>query len=372
VITFPSAVRDALRSVQCSLLADNAYIVGSVGRFAGPVRDRALDGLNATRRLIGCDPTDDPPGPQPVLNGGQCAGVEYTLGGRRINDDGTVNSSWNLPCGNFRFGPITPRVFDDAGTVRSGYDYSTSQGQRLFAEVWTGSALLDGNARVTFDTVARCDGQPDNCGTSPPVFTSPISITRNIDVTYNIENGDEVTINIPFVFAPITVDFNGNFRIPVTFDFGGNEFSASFPLDLDASIEINFPGLNPGDGQDVDDLPPDEPGETVPPVEPDQKIIGVVVNVTSFDNRKVSEYSSPGIPRILVPRVGSVRFAYSLGGATFWSPDIDVKGDREFIPCPFSQGADAVVASPQVGVNLSFVPIRGFPLATAADARGTA
>lgn len=371
MITFPAAMRDAIRSVQCALLNDNEYIVGSVGRFAGPVRQRALDGINATRDLLGCPPSPPIEPPPPPFEGGQCptlytVTLDYTvvLGfcGNEITTSELLSSN--------ALGPLSV-VTDNSGTAGGGQDlcpgfsYTTIRVDGASGNV--GQRGSGFGVRLNGLTVTRNDGLPDDCGDSEPTYPAPINYNTDVDVTYNIDDGTEVTITVPVIYAPITVDFNGNFRIPVTFDFGGNQFSASFPLDVSIPVTINFPGLNPGDGQGVDELPPDAPGTTVPPALPEEKIIGVVVNILSLDERKVSPYSSPGIPRILVPRVASVKFAYSIGAATFWSPDIDVKGDREFIPCPFSQGADLVVASPQIGVELDYVPIRGFPLATKAD-----
>lgn len=360
-ITFPAAVGQAIRSVQCALLNDNEYVVSSVGRFAGPVRERALDGINATRGLLGC-PGDPVPPPDPEFTGGQCEGVLYTV---NVSYRGSNNQIQTTLTQSFR-GPVRglfprpPNEFNSVAVfLESGFP------SQIPVQMFNTSPANANTGQIT--AITRQGGLPDNCGSPPPVYPPPTSISRDVDVTYNIDNGDEVTVTVPFVFAPITVDLNGNFRIPVTFDFGGNQFSASFPLDLSFPVTINFPGLNPGDGQGIEGEPPDGPGETFPPATPDQKIIGVVVTATEIDDLAASSYQLPQLTPIYVPRLGSVKFVYSLGGATFFSSDIDVKDRRTFIECPYVGGADAVIASPQTGVSFSFLPIRGFPVATTGD-----
>jgi len=83
--------------------------------------------------------------------------------------------------------------------------------------------------------------------------------------------------------------------------------------------------------------------------------------------QQLTTIATQNIPTIFAPRAGSIKFAYSVGASTFWSNDIDVKGGRVFIPCPFSQGADAVAVSPAPGVVLNWVEITGPALATVAD-----
>lgn len=163
------------------------------------------------------------------------------------------------------------------------------------------------------------------------------------------------------------MDFNGNFRLPFTFDFGGNTFTGNFNLNPEFSLTINPPALPPGSDQGTDELPPGDPADEVEPLPVDEKIIGVVVTSSIVGEQQFTTILTQGMPNILAPRAGSIKFAYSLGATTFWSNDIDVKGDRIFIPCPFSQGADAVVVSPAPGVALQWVPISGPPLATKAD-----
>jgi len=189
----------------------------------------------------------------------------------------------------------------------------------------------------------------------------------NIDVTYNNEEGDTVNVTLPFIFSPINVDATGRFNIPFTFNAGGVNFSGTLQIAPEFNVTINPPTAPRATDDPVDELDPGPPEDEVEPVELDEKIIGVVVTATLTGEQQLTTIATQNIPTILAPRGGSIKFAYSFGAATFWSDDIDVKGGRTFIPCPFSQGADAVAVSPAPGVVVNWVPIRGFPLATVAD-----
>lgn len=361
MVGFLVAAAEAVRSAQCQVLSANEYLAGSVGRFNPVARVTAPIALNAIRRLLGCDPQDDYENPDPPFTGGQCAGVSYQvfLSGRSGSGStiGSANRTGQGPVGGVCFGPV------NFGLTRVGVVFADGC-QDAGGGISTTSPANQSSWAIT--SVVRLDGQPDDCGSPEPTYPPPINFNFNTDVTYEGDDGTEITVNVPFVFAPIKVDFNGDLRIPVDFSLGGFEFSGNVNLP-DFNLTINPPRLPPGSGDDLSGQGGDDEGETTPPTAPDEKIIGVVVTATQIDSRRVSSYSSPGIPPIFVPRLGSIKFVYSIGSATFFSSDIDIKDRRTFIPCPFSQGADAVIASPNIGVSLVSTPIRGFPIATTAD-----
>lgn len=373
MLTFPQAAREAVRTAQCALLADNEYIVGSVGRFAGPVRDRALDGLNVFRGLLGCPPSADIEPSQPEFTGGQCPGESYRISGTLSWDiligstGGTSSPSESVSTELIFTGPVTSIVPNQIDS-RTFNILVTHAGGTTGVFFRQNPISTNSVSNIRFSGGAtNAAGGPGVCGSAPPIYPPPVSRTTNIDVTYNTDEGDEVTVTIPFIFAPITADITGNFRIPFSFDFGGNTFTGNFSLDPNIEVTINLPRLNPGDDQGLEDLEEGDPEDEVEPREPDQKIIGVVVTSSTSLFSPVTRIANQGMPPTIVPRAGSIKFAYSLGGATFWSNDIDIKGSRVFIPCPFALGADAAVASPAPGTTLQFVEITGFPLATTGD-----
>lgn len=357
----PLAIATALVALRCQLISDDPYVLGSVSRVLPATRPAFLRALNETRRLIGCPPESDPQEPAPPFEGGQCPDVQYTFRVSYVDANDTPNTAQN----QFVLGPVGGLSFDppnQSGGVSVFVLGGGSPAQRTFLLSTTQQNI--GTIQIT--DVFPTFEQPDNCGSLPGTYPPPTNFNTDIDITYEIDDGTEVTVTIPFIFAPIKVDFNGTLRIPVNFSLGGFEFSGDINLP-DFDFTINPPKLGQGDGEDLTGEGEDEPGESIPEAPPDEKIIGVVVNATQIDSRRVSSYSSPGITPIFVPRLGSIKFAYSIGIATFFSSDIDIKDRRTFIPCPFSQGADAVIASPNIGVDLTFTPIRGFPLATTKD-----
>jgi len=114
---------------------------------------------------------------------------------------------------------------------------------------------------------------PDNCGNIDPIYPPPTTININQDITYEVENTD-VTVNIPFIFAPIVVDIDGSLRVPLTFSLGGFTLSGSFTLAPEFNLTINRPRMPSGEGQETEVFEPSPPDETVDPVPPEEKIIG--------------------------------------------------------------------------------------------------
>lgn len=362
MVSFIEGVRESLRTIQCPLLSANEYIVGSVGRFAGPLRERAFDGINATRRLLGCPESNDPEPPPPPFTGGQCDFayiVQYQI--RNDQDQLIGNFSREVwgPVGGVTFSGN--EVFILCHGLTPAARLSTQQ-PILVSTVPGGDGLT-----ATLTGISVSGGGPDNCGDPPPIFPPPTNFNINVDVTYNIDDGTEVTVTVPFVFAPVSVNFDGSLSLPFTINFGGFNFTGNLNLNPDFNLTINPPAIGRGEGQGLEELPAGDPAEEVEPLPFDEKIIGVAVTSSIVGEQQFTTIATQGMPNILAPRAGSIKFAYSLAATTFWSNDIDVKGDRIFIPCPFSQGADAVVVSPAPGVALQWVPISGPPLATVAD-----
>lgn len=363
----------AVQGLQCQILAANEYVAGAVGRFNPVTRITAPIALNGIRRLLGCPQNGDFETPPPPFIGGQCECGLYGINARvQGTSDQTGNPFVRELTGIF-FGPISNLVRFAPAEFRFGhrgqyFDESSTCGEPQFSNIPIG--FPSGDAAVTLFEVVIFPASGD-CGNPPIDYPPPSNFTTNTNITYNIDNGDEVTVTVPFVFAPITANFNGTLRIPFTFDLGGIEFSGNIDLGPDFDVTINPPALPPASGDDTDTLPPGDPADEVDPLPLDQKIIGVAVSSSIIGEQQLTTILTQGMPNILAPRAGSIKFAYSLGIATFWSSDIDVKSDRTFIPCPFSQGADAVVVSPAPGVAVQWVPIRGFPLATTQDVQGS-
>jgi len=386
MVSFLEGVRRANKALHCFWLGAGGNILGGLANISVGNPEFILNTSKALRRLAGCDPAADPVIPPPPFTGGQCSAV-YTV---TYTTEARTSTSSN--CGNF-FNP-QPRtgmipsgpVFGPIGALSQVITPISSSGirdSRQSIEVMTGSGLrrinLGGDAFRDFDSscgpsykvsgfsVSRVDGLPDDCGDLPPVFPPPAPINIDIDVTYNIDDGTEITVTIPFIYAPITTDINGNFKIPFTFEFGGIEFSGNIDLSPEFNLTINPPPGPRGTDSPFTDLPAPEEEIPVEEAEPDERVIGVVVQSRLVGEQQLTTIFTENIPQILAPRCGSVKFGYAFGDRSFWSPDIDIKDLNCFIPCPFSQGADTVAASPAPGVVLNYSPVFGSPLATVAD-----
>ena len=363
MVSFLEGVRNANKAINCFLLSAGGNILGAVASLPGGSPEFIENTTKALRRLAGCDPADDPPLPTP-FTGGQCA-VQYEFFYDVEDNGGVVQTGLS----KVRGGPLNVNVVDSQANQSRNifliHSLSQPPGESLV------SSGLSNEAKLTNVSVVRLDGMPDICGNPPPVFPPATPINIDIDVTYNIDDGTEVTVTIPFIYAPITTDINGYFRIPFTFEFGGVEFSGNVSLEPEFNVTINPPPAPRGTDSPVTDLPGPDDEIPVTPSTFEERVVGVVVQSVLAGEQQLTTIFTQNIPRILAPRCGSVKFGYAIAGRSFWSPDIDIKDLNCFIPCPFSQGADTVAASPAPGVVLNYVPIFGAPLATVADLRST-
>lgn len=371
-----------MQSAACAVLSANEYVNGGVGLVAPGLRDFFNDRINQSRRLIGCTSPDVEP-PPPEFEGGQCPGVSYRLDVVHSATATLCNGTSPAPNGPFTengvatlVGPVTSITTYTASTVcpngrpsRYGVRYTDQGGAR------TRQTELNSTAARYFENISvspslvYLSGSPSggDCGSLPPVYPPPIDIDIDIDIDYDDDDGNPISITIPFTFAPFIVNFDGSISAPFSFDFGGFTFDGSLELSPEIDVNINLPKLPRGTGQGTEGLPPGPPADEVEPLEAEEKIIGLVVSSTVVNQGALTQVDADIIPDLWIPRLGSVKFAYSFGGTTFWSSDIDVKSTRTFIPCPFSQGADFAAASPVPGVTMSTVQIRGFAIATQND-----
>ncbi len=365
------AIYEGFRSLDCFLLKQADYITGAYGNFIGV--DDITEGrvVNALRRLRGCKPADDPPPPPPPFEGGQCPVVYLFRWQQRRFSGGSWG--WSTTVTTVATGPLSIGQADERPPFTCSTPPATNDNnQGLFdgdgvRRVILQNACTDHPTGWQLISLTRNDGLPDNCGSPPPVFPPPTDIDIDINIDYT-EEGDNVNITIPVTFSPFFLNFNGELAFPFNFDFGGFEYSGNISFAPEFKFELN-PTFNLPRGTDspIDELPPQDNPQDVEQAPPGQVVIGVAVQSVIVGEQQLTTIATEGMPSILAPRAGSIKFAYSLGISTFWSDDIDVKTSNSFIPCPFSQGADAVVVSPGPGVSVSWVPIFGDRLATARD-----
>jgi len=361
---FFEGLRRATKAVDCSLLSATGAVLGAAGSLPGGDPTFVVNSVKALRRLRGCDPAFDPEPTPPSFQGGQCP-VIYTL---------TYSYNVILTDGTLQQPPITQTALVQ-GPVSNFRGEGSPSFQSIFITEASGQSaqLRSGNcaqgcfANPLVVSLVRQDGLPDDCGSLPPTFPPPGDTTINIDVTYNIEEGPDIDVTVPLVFSPFFIDFNGDFNFPFSFEFGDIGFTGNVEFTPQFNFTIN-PQPGPiGTDNPVDELPDEEPEIPVEEPPPGQTVVGVVVQSRLIGEQQLTTIATDNIPQILAPRCGSVKFGYRIAGRSYWSPDIDIKDLNCFIPCPFSQGAATVAASPAPGVALDFVPIFGSPLATVAD-----
>lgn len=211
-------------------------------------------------------------------------------------------------------------------------------------------------------TVTRQDGSADDCG-NPPTLPPPYvetDFTTTPDVTYTPDSGPDITIPIPLVFAPVTVNNDLEVEVPVKAFFdvdvavngvlnlstGNIVFNVS--NEFEAPPSQDDPTIDPDPGPPVTD-----PEDTVEPIA--GTVIGCLITSTiNFDQYEGDQLVSANAPSgLYVPRLGTVTFLCEslLGSTTGWTEDIDVKYREQVIYCPVPWGARGVSVTPYRGVS---------------------
>lgn len=370
--TFFEAVAGAARSSLCAIIAvndDGARLFRRV--IPGPAS--TSDYLNffaPLRRQLCNDPDYDPP--EPPYTGGQCDAI-YQVTFEGVRGNGAVDT------------PFTRRVHGPLGGTRALASGGSAQlqvecrailtgtttcgpltpGEFVFRNVGLGgSAYVDGNLNIVSTSI--CSGV-DDCG-DPPVDPPPPPgpVTRPTTVIYNTDEGDEITEEGDFIFAPFFSVGDLDIRVPFELNLGGVNFKGEVNIAPEFSLSIaprfNFGGGGAGD--DPDGLIDVDPEETEEPEEgeDDPVIIGVLVRSEIIGELRATAIATEDQPTIYAPRVGSVSFAIRVGETFAWTPDVDIKNLDCYIPCPAPQGAIDVGASAAAGFAVSYTPVRGRPL----------
>jgi len=361
--TFAEATATAIRSATCALLigSDTGYRLfggslldpGNAGNVAAALRRQICDG----------DPDDDPGPPTTEYSGGQCAG-NYRVDFTAVRSDSATTSGFiNL------LGPL-------GATFTNRPDGVGNNTFGMFAQDGSGNSTpqafftypLTDSWTLTITAVTPFPGVPNDCGDPPPI-AQPEPQEQPIEVTYNVDDSTEVTLDGTLVIAPVYVGINGKLYAPIQVDLGGIEWSGNIELSPDFTININPKGINDGPGTvdnpgDLDEPSPDTPEPTEPPPL-GEVIIGVIVRCTLPAENNVSAIDASNIPDIYVPRLGSVSFQIDTGGVVAWTSDQDIKNLNCYIPCPAPQGATSVGVSLRPGVTGTFSAVRGQPLTPA-------
>lgn len=353
---FSDAVGSAVRDGVCGILAVNANIQGWISRNTGlPFAEGPANVATGIRRALCDNPNPVPDIPSDIGNRGQCSDTSYRMDYtfRRFNDQGQLIEERS---NDFNFiGPLRDLEFESAGLQFIGWEAPNNAPG--FQEV---TFLFDEgagqSATKTIDDIVVTSG-PDNCGETAPAQPAPIyvPVATPISITYNDNSNNPVTELGDFNLL-VPVFLPGSIQIPVEINLPDVTLNGN--LNIDGSIEFNFPPLQQPDDTITDEpIPPLPPGQEPEDPETERRIIGVHVFTTLPPNTNVTTIFQEDGPNIFAPRGGSVRFLIIGGGGSSWTEDIDIKGDREYIPCPAPQGAISVVANPLPGGTTSLIRV---------------
>lgn len=378
MVTFRQGLVNAIRNGFCTYLGLYEGFLNSLPSapppLGGAFPEIPIAATRFTRRLL-CN-REPPEESNPPFSGGQCP-VFY---------DVTLLKNANLADGSPKPG------YPDSITVRGlgpvqGFIITQDPGFPEFIYV----VFADGNdyagnlntpderfVNCAITNVVRVDGQPDDCGNPLPPTPTPPQPSAPIDlpVDWTDEDGNDLSLIIPIIFAPIRVDIDGTLNVPFKFDI-----DPTFNVNFNGSININTGDINfnfgnqntppskyPGQDDyqspdDVPDYPPDVPNGVapIPPAPPEDEttsvIRAVIVTVTDYaSNATIIDQAEN--PDIYAPNLGFVQFAISVKNAVAWTSDIPVKNFRNFIPCPWEGGALEVRGTPRPGVTWTLSPVR--------------
>lgn len=367
--TFFDSARDVVRNGFCGALSvadgfgDWLSDGGTSGSIFSLQSDIARNQVNGLQGLF-CDRAPGPPPqvtPPASFEGGQCP-VEYSgtiFASTEVNGN-LASANTAFQSNSFFQGPIE--------------DVRISADRRSLEIVEAGGNVANfitlGNNRVRFREIndvdlLKRDGSPDDCGNRgdtsdfppPPGTETPIED----DIVYG-PPGNEITIPVGLLFAPVFVTVNGELSIP--FSIENPEFSLIGNLSLtDGDINFNFGGGRPDtEGCCLpptvdDDGPGDEDDEN--DGETRTVIIGVLVNGTVDDSLiNATQIGQPNGPDFYQPRIGNVIFQMRVSGQLFWTEPIAVKHPNQYIECPADFGAIRVLGNASPGVSLQLSPIR--------------
>lgn len=244
------------RSAYCSLYRQYPYY--TTGTFIdGP--GKFAKGLNDTI----CNDLNPPPDPLPPFNGGQCVGVNYNM---------SIVVHYTAFFDGVNQGQFTlNNTFGVSGAIRDlHYKVEYPDVYLYFLEAYGTPTFPTGsqqrllliqqqppNPRVfnRFDsvdiTVARQDGQPDNCGNPPPDWKDRTQPPPSLidDVNININVTPTLQVNVPVTINNFITNNNSRPTViiknpSIKFEFGTNGVSTNYPSGGSSGATDLTPVLN--------------------------------------------------------------------------------------------------------------------------------
>lgn len=368
--TLREAVNAAAKASFCTLSAPLDRTIGlgenfyDNANFPGlpPGPTAAGQALRTARNLFCNEQPDDSSAGfiQPFI-GGQCPGTIY-----QASADVSINGG----------APVFAGQGSGPGPLVRDRGPNDPTGERDVIRDANGDLLTGGGTSAPGGTYQLVNivitpiSGPDDCGDPQEQPAEPYRETDFTDtpnVTYTPDSGPDITIPVPLVFAPVTLNNDLQIEVPVTANFGGN-IDIRGTLNLDTG-DVNFNTRNEINNPTTVEDPTVSPDPTGIPGDPEtteesleKSIIGVYVRTT------LVEPPFPGNERptsaagtlFYIPRLGIVTFHCELLSAPGlgWTVDVDIKYTSEVVMCPVPWGAKSVSITEQPGVTMEVTLIR--------------
>lgn len=381
--SFIDAVGESVNRAACVILGDFAARLEVLNYVLDPLATApSYNGAAATyaaRCGLPLPPSFNGSAP---FTGGQCPGVLYDVTVTYTVIRGIVS----FPPGEPENKSAVRRLAGAINGVRVVNDPGVTQLFIRHAGIEAGVESIGlatpGNARIENAVIVsaiRVDGNPDNCGNppvTPPVYT-PGSNTYNTNVTYNDNEGTEVTIPVVIALGYATFNANAEVTIPVELNFELNpelNFNAEFNFntgevtpDLRNPSAPRPPSCTDPNGFEPDPTipapPPEIPDAENPDTEPDEpiereEIINAAIVTVGNPGENESVIFQDDNPDIYVPALGYIQFKIRVGASSAWTGDIPIKCKRQFVPCPWPLGAVDVRGTGRYENEITVTPVK--------------
>lgn len=381
--SFIDAVGESVNRAACVILGDFAARLEVLNYVLDPLATApSYNGAAATYAARCGLPLPDDFNGTPAFTGGQCP-VPYS-----VSISWTRELSVVQPPDGTLLDPRTATV-TVAGAIEGLRVNNQPNIAQLFLKHAGTETTIDsfgvtpaGDSRIinaTITSVTRPDGLPDNCGNppvTPPVYT-PGSNSYTTNVTYNDNEGTEITIPVVIALGYATFNANAEVTIPVNLDFELNpelNFNAEFNFNTgEVTPDIRNPSApRPPSCTDPNGFEPDPTIPSPPPEIPDaespdtppdapterETIINACIVTVAAPGDNESVIFQDGNPDIYVPALGYVQFKIRVGSTSAWTGDIPVKCKRQFIVCPWPLGAIDVAGTGRYDNVIQVTPVR--------------
>jgi hypothetical protein len=321
------------------------------------------------------DPADSSNAPPPPFEGGQCAGVLYSVTTEfKTFSSIQTCSQLDRTVVTQVVGPVQGLRLDGVVAVEpcgfSAGDVLYLQANDSEVAIFLGgqSFPIEGTASIT--DIVRVDGQPDECGDpSPAIPDFPASgdpLPTQPPTTYDDPSGNPVTIAPEFtVFAPIVV--GPNIYAPVRIDLPDVTLDGTLTLAPEFNLTVNPPQFDGSPGDSPEPTATEDPitSPNTPDDQSAETLIGAFVRSQEIGYNRQTQIGQDDSPTLIVARLARIYFRVRISGRLGWIGPYDVQGTNQYFPVPSGVYAVRAQAEWESGWAGEVVPVYGLPNSTA-------